>query len=552
MLDASFLNDPYPTYHALRAAGPLHWSQEFFGGAWLLPHYADVAAVLRDPRFSSRRAGGWVNGSGPAARTELNEFKRIFARSLLFLNAPQHTRLRQVINAGFKPAVLEKTAPRIQAIVDRLLDRIEPADEIDFMREFARPLPALAIADQLGVDAADRADVLAWSDDIAAFIGSPLPSMEVARRAQAGLVALTDYFRAILPHRRRHLGDDLVSLLIRAEDAGKIITTKELLAQCSTLLFAGIETTRNLLGNGVLALLNHPDQWQRLKQSPALVPSAVRELLRFDSPVQYTGRRIKIDVEMHGRRLRKGELVIPLVGAANRDPAKFCQPDVLDIARPEGSHLSFGYGPHVCVGAALTCLEAEVAFKSLIQRLPDLQLVGDKPQWTANAVYRGLAALPVTLRRAGQSFSVSPIEIPMIPTIKLHSPSKAEIPAQGTPRWSVEQVIALLELPFSDLMFRAQAVHHEHFDPNAVQLSTLLSIKTGGCPEDCGYCPQAARYHTGVANQRCSRWRRSWLRRKPPRPMAPPASAWARPGAVPSRKIWNRCWRWLKRWRRWA
>jgi cytochrome P450 len=218
----------------------------------------------------------------------LREFKRIFARSLLFLNAPQHTRLRQVVNAGFKPALIEKSAPRIQAIVDQLLDKIEPAGEIDFIWEFARPLPARVIADQLGIDAADRADVLAWSDDIAAFIGSPLPSIELARRAQAGVVALTDYFRTILPQRRRHLGDDLVSLLIRAEHAGKIITSKELLAQCATLLFAGIETTRNLLGNGLFALLKHSEQWQRLKQSPALVPSAVRELLRFDSPVQYT------------------------------------------------------------------------------------------------------------------------------------------------------------------------------------------------------------------------------------------------------------------------
>src|SRR5439155_15663042 len=190
VVNSAFLADPYPTYHALRAAGPIHWCEDFCGGAWLLTNYADVASVLRDPRLSAQRAGGWANRSGPQARTELREFKRIFSRAMLFLNAPQHTRLRQVLNAAFKPAVLQRAAPRIRAIADGLLDKIDHTDEIDFVREFARPLPALVMADLLGVDAADRADFLLWSDDIASFIGSPTPSMELARRAQTSLVAV--------------------------------------------------------------------------------------------------------------------------------------------------------------------------------------------------------------------------------------------------------------------------------------------------------------------------------------------------------------------------
>ncbi|PUA17974.1 cytochrome P450 [Glaciimonas sp. PCH181] len=401
MINNGFLSNPYPTYQALRQAGPLHWNEEFCGGAWLVTEYADVASVLRDPRFSVRRAGGWANSSGPEALTELREFKRIFSRSLLFVDAPQHTRLRQVMNAGFKPSALQTLAPQIQILVDRLLDNVIASAStpsftgFDFMRDFARPLPALVIAAMLGIDSDDRAEFVAWSDDIADFIGSPTPTIDIARRAQTSLIAMNEYFRALLPQRRAHPGDDLISQLVLAEASGGIITTKELLAQCCTLLFAGHETTRNLLGNGMLALLQHPEQWQMLQQTPTLLPSALKELLRFDSPVQYTGRRLKVDVELHGQVMKKGDLVIPLIGSANRDPAKFADPDALDITRNQGAHLSFGYGPHVCIGATLTYMEAEIALRSVMQRLPQLQLGGNTQSWGKNAVYRSLNALPL-------------------------------------------------------------------------------------------------------------------------------------------------------------
>ncbi|WP_322741705.1 cytochrome P450 [Glaciimonas soli] len=375
-------------------------ARNFVVGAWLLTNYADVANVLRDPNFSVQRASRWVNGSGPGARAELREFKRILSRSLIFLDGSQHTRLRQVMNAGFKPAALQSMGSRVQLIVDRLLDSLDANDEMDFIRDFARPLPAMVIADMLRVNASDHADFIAWSDDIAAFIGSPTPSLEIARRAQTGLVALNEYFCALLPERRLHPGADLVSQLILAEEAGGIITTKELLAQCCTLLFAGHETTRNLLGNGLFALLNDREQWQILKNNPTLMPSALKELLRFESPVQYTGRRVMADIALHGHRLKKGDLVIPMIGAANRDPAKFSNPDTINLTRNEGSHLSFGYGPHVCIGATFTYMEAEIAFNTLMRRLPNLELVNATPKWGSNSVYRGLIMLPVRLARS--------------------------------------------------------------------------------------------------------------------------------------------------------
>lgn len=409
MIDSDFLRDPYPVYRALRAQGPLHWSGEFCGGAWLLTQYADVAAALRDPRFSVRRAGGWVNGSGPGAEQALRPFKRLFARSVLFAEGPRHARLRTLMAAGFKPDALQAMAGRIEATVHELLQRAlrqaQPAPgaaccataQFDFMRDFARPLPALVMAGMLGVAAADRDDFVAWSDAIAEFIGAPSPTLEQALGAQAGLLAMSDYFRGVLARRGADDGeDDLLGRLARAAAAGHVrLGAMDLLAQCCTLLFAGHETTRNLLGNGLLALLRHPAAWRRLRQAPQELPAALRELLRYDSPVQYTGRRMKADVPMHGRVLKRGDLVIALIGAANRDPARFHDPDELDIRRDAGAPLSFGHGPHVCLGATLTYLEAEIALRGVLRHWPGLTLDAEAPAWGGNAVYRGLSRLPL-------------------------------------------------------------------------------------------------------------------------------------------------------------
>jgi cytochrome P450 len=395
IIDAAFLADPYPTYAALREAGPIHWSEAFFGGAWLLTRHADVEAVLRDSaRFSAQRTGGWVMQSG-AARRELKGFQQLFARAMLFVDAPDHTRLRGVLNAGFRGEVLQRLVPAITQRVDAMLDAVPAEAAFDFMPALARPLPAEVMAMLMDIPAADRGDFIAWSDDLAAFIGAPLPSLAQARRAQTGLLAMGGYFERLVPQRRAAPGDDLVSRLLHAEAAGGIRCGAELLAQCAMLLFAGHETTRNLLGNGLQALLAHPDQWQRLQREPGLLPGAVRELLRFESPVQYTGRRVATDLVLHGQQLRRGDLVVALIGAANRDPARYERADRLDIARRPGGLLSFGAGPHACIGAALSLMEAEIVFDRLLRRFPQLRLAEARPRWSGNAVYRGLSALPL-------------------------------------------------------------------------------------------------------------------------------------------------------------
>jgi len=397
LVDAAFLADPYPAYRALREAGPIHWSEEFFGGAWLLTRHADVEAVLRDGRFSAQRTGGWVNQAA-AERGALAGFQQLFARALLFLDAPDHGRLRTLLQPAFRPEALARLRTQIARFADELIDSLDDADEFDFIARLARPLPVRVISAILGIEGADRAEVMAWSDDLAAFIGAPEPSQEQARRAQASLLAMTRYFQAQLAAKRAAPGDDLLSELLKARERGEIRDEAELLAQCAMLLFAGHETTRNLLGNGLFALLSHPDQWARLREDPALVPGAVRELLRYDSPVQYTGRRVTTDLMLHGQRLRRGELVLALIGAANRDPARHERPEELDVTRADPGALSFGSGVHVCLGAALTRLEAEVVFGRLLARWPGLRLAAERPSWCANPAYRGLAALP--LRRA--------------------------------------------------------------------------------------------------------------------------------------------------------
>ncbi|MDZ5460732.1 cytochrome P450 [Azohydromonas lata] len=393
-VDLEFLHDPYPAYRALREAGPIHWSEEFFGGAWLLTRHADVEAALRDPRLSARRTGGWVmRAAEPDARTELTPMQRLFTRCLPFLDAPDHTRLRKVLQPAFRPDRVQALKLVTQALIDELLD--EAGESFDFMQKVARPLPARVIARLMDMEASVYAEFTAWSEDIAAFLGSVNPTQADVRAAQRSVVALAGYFeRELLPRRRRQPGDDLVSLLLAAQADGSVEDGAELLAQCAMLLFAGYETTRHLLGNAVHALLSEREQWERLRAQPELLPNAVRELLRHDTPVQWSGRRVMTDFTLHGQWIRRGELVIALMGAANRDPRRHEAPDQLDVARVNPGALSFGTGPHVCLGAALTQLESQTVLATLLQRRPKLQMRAGA-QRTRSPLYRGFTYLPV-------------------------------------------------------------------------------------------------------------------------------------------------------------
>jgi cytochrome P450 len=390
-LGAGFAQDPYPTYRAWREAAPVLWSGDYFGGAWLVARHAEVAQVLRDPRLSARRTGGWVMHDGDDRR-ELAGFQKLFARALLFLDEPDHGRVHGLMHATFRPAALQRLVPFIEREVDALLDAADRGGGFDFMPTVARPLPVRVIAELLGLPGGDQPAFAAWSDALSAFIGALQPGREQARRAQAALLAMARHFEVLF---EAGACEGLAGELLQAEVRGELHDRAELLAQCVMLLFAGYETTRNLLGNGVHLLLSHREQWERLRAEPQLAVPALRELLRYECPVQYTGRRVTTDCVLHGQPVRRGELVIALIGAANRDPAQYARPDELDIGRTPRPSLAFGSGPHVCLGAALTMLEGEALLRRLIERRPDLRLVDPAPRWTGSALYRGLASLPL-------------------------------------------------------------------------------------------------------------------------------------------------------------
>ena len=397
MFDSDFIRDPYRTYSQLRSAAPLLWTDKFRSGAWVVSRYADVLSGLHDARLSSQRSHTLTAALPSEVQSEFTTFNRIFSRWMLFLDPPEHSRLRKLLNKEFTPNMIQRLRPRIQQVVDSLLDDVVGKPEIEFMTEFANPLPVRVIAEMLGIPNEDQSDFQIWSDDLASFFGNPAGTVEMARRAQNSLLSLTEYFRALLPERRKNKGDDLVSLLLRVEEEGEMLSGEELLAQCTLLLVAGHETTRNVLGNGMLALLQHPDQFARLRENPSLINSAVREFLRFDSPVQFSGRAVTGDFAWHDREIKKGQTVILLLGSANHDPEKFSEPERLDISRDEGMPLSFGHGTHFCIGAALANAEAEIAFSRLLDRTSSLTMLDDVPAWRSNMSFRGLNRLPLAL-----------------------------------------------------------------------------------------------------------------------------------------------------------
>jgi cytochrome P450 len=382
--------DPYPSYHRLRAADPVHLSPL---GFWLLSRYDDCVMVLRDQRFG--RQG--FEGALEAVYGSVAEEDRV-PRSMLFRDPPDHTRLRSLVNRAFTPRVVEGLRPRIQQIVDELLDRVQDAGAMETIADLAYPLPVTVISEMLGVPEDDRDAIRQWSADVARSLDAiGLPGTgDLVTRGRAGRRVLGEYFRGLIPERRRRPRADLLSQLIAAEEQGDKLSEGELLATCVLLYIAGHETTVNLIGNGLLALLRHPAELSRLRTDPGLVPGAVEELLRYDGPVQRTARIAYEDLEIDGRRIAKGAMVVALLGAANRDPAHFPDPDRLDVARADNRHIAFGFGIHFCLGAPLARLEAQIAFNTLIRRAPRLALATEAPEWRDSQVLRGLKALPVT------------------------------------------------------------------------------------------------------------------------------------------------------------
>jgi pimeloyl-[acyl-carrier protein] synthase len=386
--------DPYPTYAKLRRRDPVHWN--VLSQSWLFSRYHDVEAILRDHvRFSSdarhRRGVTPFQSAAPYPR----------GPSMLFLDPPDHARLRALVQQAFTPRALATLAPRIRLIAEQLLDQIADPAAFEVMEALARPLPMIVMAELLGVPTADRARFQVWSRQ-RARVSEPASTAREHREAARAAEELDGLFIGLIEQRQTEPRDDLISALVAAEAAADRLTRDELLVMLRLLLVAGNETTTNLIGNGLLALLRHPDQWQLLREDPGLMPTAIEELLRYDGPVQVNSRIALAEMEFGRRSIRKGQGVVLLIGSANRDPEAFSQPDRLDITRNGTSHIAFGRGIHHCLGAPLARLEAKIVFEALLERFEEVRLLADNPPFRDNVVIRGLQALPVgaDVRRA--------------------------------------------------------------------------------------------------------------------------------------------------------
>jgi hypothetical protein len=390
-LSPDFIRDPYPHFHRLRAFDPL-WRSPF---GRIATRHKDVSQVLRDKRFGKDFMGRTRRNYGAAAETE--PVLRVMRLAMLTQDPPDHTRLRGLVVKAFTARRIEEMRPHIQAIVDAAIDRVEADAHMDVIADLAFRLPVTVICEMLGIPA-EHIERFMTGARMAGRAIEPVPmSRAELDAANAGQAALREYFLQLFELRRREPGPDLTTQLIQAEENGSQLTEDELIANILLLFVAGHETTVNLIGNGLLALYRHPDQLQRLRGEPGLMPNAIEEFLRYDSSVQVTYRVAFEDMDLNGAAVAKDEAVMCLLGAANRDPEAYDAPDTLDIARQKINPLSFGGGIHHCLGAQLARIEAEVALATLLRRLPGLRLDdADNPQWRPSFVLRGLTALPAS------------------------------------------------------------------------------------------------------------------------------------------------------------
>ena len=395
--DPAVIADPYPVLRRLQDEEPAHWSAAL--GGWVLTRYADVRDSLKDPRLSADRITPFLDHLPTAQRGEIGALGEMLGRWIVFMDPPRHTRLRALMNKAFTSRALTALRPRVAAIVEDLIDGFAARGEADLIRDFAYPLPATVIAGMVGVPEGDLDRFKAWSNDLAAFVGSALETPDKRIRAQRSVVVMTEYFREVISRRRRYppAGPDttIIDLLIAAEERGDALSEAELVANAVLLLFAGHETTTNLFGNGMLALLRNPHQLARLAADPALAEPAVEELLRYDGPLGAVTRVAAAPATIHGRAIAPGDRVFAMLHAANRDPRQFPEPDRLDLTRAANRHVVFGYGIHFCLGAPLARMEGQIGFPALLRRLHGIELAEPAPEWTDSLVLRGVKSLPI-------------------------------------------------------------------------------------------------------------------------------------------------------------
>jgi pimeloyl-[acyl-carrier protein] synthase len=393
LLDPQVLADPYPLFHRLRTEDPVHWDP--FLHAWIVTRYADVLEVLhtfsadRTPRPDQLTAMGL---------SELNPIAQVMVRQMLFLDAPAHSRLRGLASKAFTPARVEILRGHIEEIVENLLDQLKGKDRMEVIADLAEPLPAIVTAEMLGVPTRDRYQLKAWSADFAEMLGNFQHNPDHVPKVLKTVQEMTAYFRDAIRKQKEHPREGLIQAFLTAEIDGDRFTEEEIVANLIVTMVGGQETTTNLIGNGMLTLLRNPQQLQKLREDLILIPSAVEEMLRYESPSQHTARMAPSDREMGGKLIAKRQAVIAVMAAANRDPERFPDPDRFDITRNDNRHLAFGYAAHFCFGAPLARIEGQLAFAAILRRFPLLRLETEKPVWRTNLGLRGVTSLSVALQ----------------------------------------------------------------------------------------------------------------------------------------------------------
>ncbi len=393
--------NPYPIYSDMRTQDPVHWNEPV--GTWVLTRYSDVIETLRDRRMSVDRISAYSDRIPEPMQEKIAPILHIFSDMMLLSDPPKHTRLRSLANKAFTPRVVDNMRSHIQDIVDQSLDAVEGAGRMDVINDLAYPLPVRVICEMLGVAPEDQDQFKEWTDHLAIFLGDIRRAAQHVEVAQRSALDMIECLKEIIKECRQNPRDDLISALVAAEEQGDTFSQDELYSMFVLLQIGGHETTTNLIGNGLLALLQNPDQLLKLRNNPALLETAVEELLRYHSPIQATARIATEDLEIGGKPISAGQYISTYLAAANRDPDQFPDPDRLDITRQENRHLAFSFGPHFCLGAALARLEGQIAIGTVLRRMPQLRLEPplsveaplEEFRWRDNPVFHGLESLPV-------------------------------------------------------------------------------------------------------------------------------------------------------------
>jgi len=390
LLDPEVLANPYPLFHRLRVEDPVHW--DAFLHTWVVTRYVDVLDVLHNFSAERTHTPEKLEAMGLA---QISPIAQLMVKQMLFMDPPGHTRLRSLASHAFSPARVAVLRTHIREIVNRLLDTVQAKGQMDIIADLGDPLPAIVTAEMLGVPLEDRHQLKAWSTNFAEMLGNFQHNPEHAARMLRTVQDMTAYFHDRIRELKNIPRDGLVHSLMTAEIDGDRLTEEEVVANSIVTMVGGLETTTNLIGNGVLTLLRNPGEIERMQEDQSLIPSAVEEMLRYESPSQHTGRLAPEDVEWEGKVIRKGQAVMAVMAAANRDPERFPDPDRFDVARTDNRHLAFGYAAHFCFGAALARVEGQEAFEAMVRRLPGLELQPGPLVWRNNLGLRGLTALPV-------------------------------------------------------------------------------------------------------------------------------------------------------------